>query len=364
VRDTGIGIPHEKQAATFDAFVQADSSTSRRFGGTGLGLAISSQLLKLMNSSIKLESATNRGSCFSFRLNCPVAADRTATLQRMQKFDAARSALQARRALILDDNSASAEILCRLLTEAGARTTAAVTEEQALELARVAAAGGDPFSLAFIDSQVCGTDGFDVARRLQADAVIAGPFVMLLNSAELGSATNRLSEFAISTYLLKPIGSIALYDAAGSLSPLAKRQRPVDVIHSEQLGSLGLRLLVAEDNPVNQLLALRLLEKQGHSVALAKDGLEALNKLKEEDFDAILMDIQMPNLDGLQTTKRIREGEKITGKHVPIIALTAHAMAGYSEACLAAGIDDYVSKPIQIADLQRVLDSVSNLSLR
>ncbi len=366
VRDTGIGIPKDKQTSIFDAFVQADSSTSRRFGGTGLGLAICAQLLKLMNSHIKLESENERGSCFSFRLTCPIVSDRRARQKRRQTFEAARLVLKSRRALILDDSTSSAEILSRLLSEAGARTSIAATEEEAFELARAAVSSDDPYSFAFVDSQIFGMDGFEIVRRMQMDGLIAGPFVMLLNSAELGSAASHLSELGITTYLLKPIGAFALYEAIGSFTRPDKRPQPSDIhLNSVSPGSsLGLRLLVADDNLVNQRLALRLLEKQGHSVELAGDGFEALQKLKEKDFDAVLMDIQMPNLDGLQTTMRIREGEKSTGKHMPIIALTAHAMAGYSESCLAAGIDAYVSKPIEVQELQRVLESVASFSLK
>jgi signal transduction histidine kinase/DNA-binding response OmpR family regulator len=364
VRDTGIGIPKEKQTSIFDAFVQADSSTSRRFGGTGLGLAISSQLLKLMNSNIELESENGRGSCFSFRLTCHIVSDRSARQKRRQRFEAARLILKSRRALILDDSTSSAEILSRLLSETGARTSIAATEEEALELARAAASSDDPYAIAFVDSQIFGTGGFEVVRKMQVEALITDTLIMLLNPAELGSAAGRLSELGLNTYLLKPIGALALYEAIGSLNPPDKRAQSSDIDRSEPGRPLGLRLLVADDNLVNQRLALRLLEKQGHSVELAGDGFEALQKLKEKDFDAILMDIQMPNLDGLQTTMRIREGEKATGKHMPIIALTAHAMAGYSESCLAAGIDAYVSKPIEVQELQRVLESVSNLSLK
>jgi signal transduction histidine kinase/DNA-binding response OmpR family regulator len=364
VRDTGIGIPPEKQTAIFDAFVQADSSTSRRFGGTGLGLAICSQLLKLMNSSIKLESKRDHGSCFSFRLKCHVVSNPSATEKRMEKLEAAGSVLKSRRVLILDDNATSAAILSRLLADAGALTTVAATEGEAIQLARSAVSGGDPYSIAFVDSRLSDNDGFDVVRRMQAETLIAGSSIMLITSAELGSAASRLGEVGLATYLLKPIGAFALYDAIGSLNPAEERRQAADVNQPEYAGAPGLRLLVAEDNPVNQLLALRLLQKQGHSVELASDGLEALKKLQEKDFDAVLMDIQMPNLDGLQTTMRIREGEKLTGRHIPIIALTAHAMAGYSDSCLAAGIDGYVSKPIEVQELQRVLHSVASLSLR
>lgn len=364
VRDTGIGIPKETQSSIFDAFVQADSSTSRRFGGTGLGLAICAQLLKLMNSDIQLESENDRGSCFSFRLTCPIVSDRSARQKRRQKFEAARIVLRSRRVLILDDNTSSAEILNRLLSQAGARTSVAATEEEGLILARVAASIGDPYSIAFVDSQIFGTDGFEVVRRMQREALIAGSFLMLLNSAELGCAASRLSELGLATYLLKPLGAVSLYDAIETMNRSDKRRQMSDIYRAETGNSAGLRLLVAEDNLVNQRLALRLLEKQGHSVELARDGIEALKKLTEMDFDAVLMDIQMPNLDGLQTTMRIREGEKSTGKHMPIIALTAHAMAGYSESCLAAGIDAYVSKPIEVQELQRVLESVGNLSVK
>lgn len=364
VRDTGIGISEEKQSSIFEAFVQADSSTSRRFGGTGLGLAICAQLLKLMNSDIQLESENDRGSYFSFRLTCPIVSDRSARQKRRQKFETARIVLKSRRALILDDNTSSAEILNRLLSQAGARTSVAATEEEAFILARVAASIGDPYSIAFVDSQIFGTDGFEVVRRMQREALIGGSFVMLLNSAELGRAARRLSELGLTTYLLKPVGAVALYEAIETMNRSDKRQQVSDMYRAGPGNSAGLRLLVADDNLVNQRLALRLLEKQGHSVELAGDGIEALKKLKEMDFDAVLMDIQMPNLDGLQTTMRIREGEKSTGKHMPIIALTAHAMAGYSESCLAAGADAYVSKPIEVQELQRVLESVGNLSVK
>jgi signal transduction histidine kinase/DNA-binding response OmpR family regulator len=352
VRDTGIGIPEDKQAVIFDAFVQADSSTNRRFGGTGLGLAISSRLLQLMNSRIQLQSEDGTGSSFSFRLLSPLA-NNTQT-NRHEDSIASSAGL---RMLVVDDNALNRRILRQMTESWGCRTDTASNGEEALGLAIAASKASDPFAAVLLDAHMPGLDGFALARMMREDKRASGAPIMMLNASDLDSDAARTKELDIRAYVIKPVSEGDLREALNVvLSTARPNRRRADKAQRPLSG--GLRILVAEDNVTNQRLVLRLLEKQGHTVTVASDGLEVLQKLEHQEFDAVLMDIQMPTLDGFQTTALIREREKLSGKYLPVIALTAHAMSGYRESCLEAGMDGYLSKPIQTQELYRVLDSL------
>jgi two-component system, sensor histidine kinase and response regulator len=346
VRDTGIGIPSDKQQLVFSPFAQADSSTTRRFGGTGLGLTISSQLVELMNGRMWVESEEGRGSTFHFTARLGVGA-------ASEHGDGSRrDALAGLAVLVADDNGSNREILGRILTRAGCRTTHCDCGEGALRVLREAADSGRPYSLLVLDQEMADLDGAAVMQRIQADPDLAALRVALLNSGRPGEAA-RARELGALVCLSKPVGEIELIEALGRawVQQTASEFAPDSAPAQERGGGRPLRILVVEDNPVNRLLATRLIEKQGHVVAAATNGQEALNRLEAETFDCVLMDVQMPVMDGFEATAAIRRMERESGASLPVIAMTAHAMAGDLERCLAAGMDGYVTKPVNSGDL-------------
>jgi CheY-like chemotaxis protein len=352
VRDTGIGIPPDKQHHVFSPFVQADSSTTRQFGGTGLGLTISSQLVELMRGRIWIESEEGRGSTFHFTARFGIDA---ASPEDERPPDL--SELAGRSVLVVDDNDTNRQILGRILSNAGLRTSLAGSGAAALEALQAAARQGDAFALLVLDLQMPGMDGFGVLERIQADPQLAGTRIALLSSGVRPGDAARAREFGVSVHLPKPVGEVELLDAVrlgwnqGAAVP---RPRPAQA----SVETAPLRILVVEDNPVNRLLATRLVEKQNHRVTAATNGREALERLESEMFDCVLMDVQMPVMDGLEATAAIRRKERETGGFIPVIAMTAHAMAGDLERCLAAGMDAYVTKPVNAADLFATIENV------
>ena len=355
IRDTGIGVPEDKQASIFEAFVQADSSTSRRYGGTGLGLAISSRLVELMGGRIRAESSPGAGSTFSFTLTCPIVRDCAAT----SPAEPLRSTTGLK-VLVVDDNEVNRRILQGMLVNWGWKSDTAETGFAALEAVFAAAEKRESYAAILLDAHMPGMDGFAVAKLIKEDPRVSSIPIMMLSSSDLSAEAAQCRSLGIQTYIVKPIGQTELREALDTVISLSRAAaKPVGQrLPAPSRPEVGLRLLVAEDNQINRHLALRLLEKQGHSVTLACDGAEALQKLEEQEFDAVLMDIQMPNVDGFQATALVREREKISGKHLPIIALTAHAISGYRETCLNAGLDGYLSKPIQTQELYEVLGSI------
>jgi two-component system sensor histidine kinase/response regulator len=352
VTDTGIGIPREKQELIFAAFAQADASMTRKYGGTGLGLAITSQLVKMMGGRLWVESEPGQGSTFHFTAHFglakapaePHALRPTICLRDMP-------------VLVVDDNATNRRILEAMLAhwmmqpslaEGGVAGLAAM--ERAKEAER-------PFPLVLIDAQMPDMDGFALAERIRQDPGLAGATIMMLTSAGQRGDAARCRELGIAVYLIKPIRQSELLEAIllalGRPSPPGERPT-VLTRHSLREARRKLRVLVAEDNAVNQELAVRLLEKQGHTVAVAANGrqaLEALEKAAPCGFDVVLMDVQMPEMDGFEATAAIRQKEKATGQHLPIVAMTAHVLKGDRERCLAAGMDDYVAKPVQAKEL-------------
>jgi PAS domain S-box-containing protein len=357
VSDTGIGIAPEQQSKLFQAFSQADTSTTRKYGGTGLGLAISARLIQLMGGEVWLESAVGRGSTFHFTVRQELAHGRT---PRPIRVELAR--LQGLAALVVDDNATNRRILQEVLTNWGLRPTVVEGGREALAALAQARRAGDPFCLVLLDGMMPEMDGFTLAERIGQDAASGPPTLMMLSSANRRDDAARCRELGVSAYLTKPIRQSALLDAIltslGSSGAGAAGDVPEDGQSARDKHRRPLRLLLAEDNVVNQRLALSLLEKRGHQVVVAGNGREALAALDRERFDAVLMDVQMPDMDGFEATATIRAGETATGRHTPIIAMTAHSLKGDRERCLEAGMDAYVSKPLRSQDLFEALASV------
>jgi signal transduction histidine kinase/CheY-like chemotaxis protein len=354
VADTGIGIPQKKQARIFEAFTQADGTSTRRYGGTGLGLAISSQLVLMMNGRIWVESKPGQGSVFHFTAQLGLGAEEPVLSDRLDE-----SALDGLPVLIVDDNATNRRILRELVTRWGMRPAVAESAPAALELMRLEQNAGTKFPLILLDAQMPDTDGFALAQAIQRDVALAGAAIMMLSSSDLHEEAKRCRELGVAMYLVKPINPIELRQAI--LKTLGAAPQPeLESLAPAISAGAGpeangqphpLRILLAEDNAVNQKLMLHLLEKSGYSVTVAADGVLALEACKRQSFDLVLMDIQMPRMGGFEATKAIRQFEEATGRHIPIIALTAHAMKGDRDRCLEAGMDDYLSKPIQKAAL-------------
>lgn len=361
VADTGIGIPVEKQKLIFEAFSQADGSMTRKYGGTGLGLAISSQLVQMMGGRIWVESEAGKGSTFHFtaRFGVAEAPQRKVVPERPEK-------LQGMPVLIVDDNATNRRILEEVVRHWQMKPAVADGGWTALAALQKATGAGNPFPLVLIDAQMPEMDGFTLAEKIKNNPALAGATVMMLTSAGQRGDAARCRELGIIAYLIKPIKQSDLLEAIliALGKPSQEAERPVLLTrHSLREVRQRLRVLLAEDNPVNQTLAVRLLEKRGHSVVVAANGKEALAALEQQrPFDLVLMDLQMPEMDGFHATAAIREKEKATGHHLPIIAVTAHAMKGDRERCLAAGMDGYIPKPIQAKELFETIEGLQGKS--
>ena len=354
VRDTGIGIPREKQARIFEAFTQADGSTTRQYGGTGLGLTISSQLVALMGGRIWVRSAPGRGSEFHFTVEFTVQDAAAATAAPRPQPELAEM-----RVLIVDDNATNRRILETMLTNWGMRPASVDGGRVALIAIRQAAEAGTPFALLLFDGHMPEMDGWMLAAEIRRQPPLSRAPILMLTSAGHLKDAETLRDLGIAASLIKPVKQsellAAIVKALGSQIRPASRPVPSVEIDAPVRAANRLRILLAEDNVVNQRVAIRLLEKQGHSIVLASNGREAVAAVEREAFDVVLMDVQMPDMSGLEATALIRRRELTTGDHLPIIAMTAHAMKGDREACLDAGMDSYISKPIQSAELYKVL---------
>ena len=364
IADTGIGIPKDKLAAIFDSFSQADASTTRRFGGTGLGLAICTRLASLMGGRILVESEQSQGSVFHLELALEKAPS--------QPDSPAPSAdLEGTGIVVADDNRASRRILESVLSRWNADVMTASTGDSALEALQRRSQQGRPAALLLTDSLMPGMDGLELARQVKSNPLLQSTAVVLLCTADC-LAQARQSQ--VEAVVAKPADEESLLNAIWSALGPPKLRKSLDPSAATQKAANGqaglgpnadaeagaprpLRILLAEDNPVNQKLAVRLLEKRGHRVDVASNGREALELLEGKEFDAVLMDVQMPEMDGLEATAIIRQKENGSGRRLPIIAMTAHAMKGDRERCLAAGMDSYVSKPIQYQELFETLEA-------
>jgi signal transduction histidine kinase/CheY-like chemotaxis protein/ligand-binding sensor domain-containing protein len=351
VSDTGIGIPAEKQKLIFEAFSQADASTTRKYGGSGLGLAISSRIVKLMGGRIWVASKTGEGATFYFTTALQPAGRRGDSVETIQPD------LEGVRVLVAEDNASNRIILEQALKAWGLDVDVASSTSEALLRLHEAARQSKLYPLLLADSRMPGKDGFDLVEEIKRSLPQAPATVMMLTSDDYYSSVRRARQLGVAAHLLKPVRLFELLAAirqALAAGTSEATQPPGDAEHA----SSPLKVLLAEDNLVNQRLAVRLLEKMGHHVTVAQTGGEVLNALPGGNFDLVLMDVQMPEMDGFEATRQIRNGEHGRQQHMPVIAMTAHAMKGDREGCLQAGMDDYVAKPINREELRQAIERV------
>ena len=357
VRDTGIGIAPDKHHLIFESFAQADGSSTRRFGGTGLGLTISKQLVGMMNGRIWLDSNLDQGSTFHFSASFGIASE-PISKPALENID-----LQGLSILIVDDNATNRRILHEVVSGWQMQPTCVDCGQAALTAITEAARHGQPFSLVLLDGMMPRMDGFHVAERINALPELTNLMVMMLSSADRVEDAAQCRTLGLANYLRKPVSASELFDAIQTAlgGRITERYAPLQSA-AEPLatGNRSFNILLAEDNVVNQRVAVRILEKRGHIVTTVANGQEAVQALACEKFDLVLMDVQMPLMDGLEATVAIRLAERKIGGYVPIIAMTAHAMRGDRERCLTAGMDDYVSKPVDAQQLFAVIERTSN----
>ena len=346
VRDTGIGISDEQLATIFDEFTQADASMTRRYGGTGLGLAISRKLVALMGGQLSVTSEVGRGSEFSFTLRLPVERSAAAATPGRAV------SLGGRRLLVVDDNETNRRILRDMLGAEGVAVHEAARADAGLTALRRAAAAGTPFDIAILDAQMPDQDGFELAAAVRADPDLAATKLLILTSAGQRGDGERCRQMGIQAYLTKPIARADLIEAVGTVlleAPPAGAAPALITRHSIAESRHTLRILLAEDNLVNQQVATAMLVKRGHQVDVVGNGREAVDAIGTHDYDLVLMDIQMPEMDGFAATQAIRALPR--GRSLPIIALTAHALSGERERCLERGMTGYLAKPFKAHDL-------------
>ena len=357
VSDTGVGIPAEKQKSIFEPFTQADTSTTRKYGGTGLGLSISIRLVRMMGGNMWVESEPGAGTKFHFTLPLVPAAKSLETVS-----GAHSDLLHGVKVLIVDDNHANRRILEAMLQKRGLIPTSVEGGDKAIRELLKASAAGEQYALIICDLLMPHMDGFGFVERVRQRPELSTAKIMLLTSAGQRGDAARSEELGISAYLTKPVRRSELFEVISKLLDHRDQRPSQPLVTRYSIASAGneavfLRVLVAEDNAVNQKLVTRLLEKRGHSVKVVANGREALGALEQGTYDLVLMDMQMPEMDGFEATRELRKNEKRTGLHIPIIALTAHAMKGDRERCLEAGMDAYLSKPIRAQELYELLEN-------
>jgi two-component system sensor histidine kinase/response regulator len=349
VRDTGIGIPQEKQAEIFDVFSQADQTTTRRYGGTGLGLSIARQLCELMGGSISVQSEPGVGSEFRFFVTL-----RKVALVSRTEVAVGWPSLKGRSALIVDDNATNLEILKNHLTRVGVRTRLVTNADAALGVLQESADTGAKFDFILIDKILPTMDGCELARRIEADETLSGIRIVILSSSEDMSDANGPEHLR---WLVKPVRRTELYEClarTGAVEPSVKPAKPSS--SPKPVGSTPCRVMLVEDNEVNMEVSRSILLREGCQVTTAVDGKKALTAFEDGEFDVIFMDCQMPEMDGFEATAVIRAREAGSRRHTPIVALTANAIAGDRENCLRAGMDDYISKPVSRQAIQVMLE--------
>ncbi|MDP2647043.1 MAG: response regulator [Desulfobacterales bacterium] len=361
VSDTGIGIPQDRMDRLFKSFSQVDSSTTRKYGGTGLGLTISKQLVEMMGGRIAVASEQGQGSEFWF----------TAVFEKQPEGQEKRifvsEDIRAKRILIVDDNATNRYVLSELLKSWQCRFGEASSGAQALKELRRGLVAKDPYEIAVLDMQMPEMDGETLGKKIKQDPDLKNVILILMTSMGERGDANRVKEVGFSVYLTKPVKQSLLYDSLVTVSGTYMQEetpnkRPEEIITRHSLAEdqkRRMRILLAEDNVVNQKVALSILKKLGYSADVAANGKEAVKALAATAYDFVLMDCQMPQMDGFEATRKIRKKERQTGGHIPIVALTAHAMAGDREKCLAAGMDEYLSKPINAAELLRIMEKLT-----
>jgi signal transduction histidine kinase/CheY-like chemotaxis protein len=356
VTDTGVGIPPEKQRAIFEPFTQADGSTTRKYGGTGLGLSISSRIVERMGGRIWVDSKLGKGSTFHFTVHLGLQEAPPTSKVPTQPVELANLA-----ALVVDDNATNRRILEEMLLSWQMRPTAADGGQAALNAMQQARDAGNPFQLVLLDAQMPEIDGFELAERIKQNPGLAGAVIMMLTSADQPGDAARCRALGIAVYLIKPVKQSELREAIlAVLAAQPKKEARAPLITRHLCGDRQrLRILLAEYNVVNQTLAVRLLEKRGHTVTVVADGKEVVAALGQQLFDLVLMDVQMPEMNGFEAAAEIRRKEATTGEHIPIIAMTAYAMKGDRERCITAGMDGYISKPIQPRELLETLEALT-----
>jgi signal transduction histidine kinase/DNA-binding response OmpR family regulator/HPt (histidine-containing phosphotransfer) domain-containing protein len=355
IKDTGIGIPLHKHKDIFDAFTQADSSTTRQYGGTGLGLAISSRITQLMNGRIWVESEPRKGSSFQFTARFGFQ------MEPLPKSEITPVNVKGLSALVVDDNYTNRVILAEMLSNWGMRPETVEGGEPALKELRRAAEAGKLYDLVLLDSMMPGMDGFTVAERIKGDPALAGTIILMVSSTDSAGSMEPCRKTGELLCLTKPITESELLQGITEvLSSRPWRAPEPSVVSLAPLPEPArkLHVLLAEDNQINQKVAVTLLEERGHTVIVANNGAEAVEAFPKEKYDPILMDVEMPEMDGLQATAKIRQMEESTGERTPIVAMTAHAMKGDRERFLSAGMDDYISKPF---DSEVLIEKVEGL---
>jgi CheY-like chemotaxis protein/nitrogen-specific signal transduction histidine kinase len=356
VRDTGIGIRADQRDLIFQPFIQADGSITRKFGGTGLGLTISTQLVERMGGRIWVESEVGQGSEFHF----------TAWFERGKPRDNVPPplpvpALEGLRILVVDDNATNRRILLGTLKEWRMNAQAAGTAAEAMHALQSARQIGQPFQVLLLDVVMPDVDGFTLARQIRAHPDFSGMPLVFLSSAHHQGGLGHCREFGRAVFLIKPVKSSDLLQGIAKVlrfSQVKPMMRPDISFVRQDSGAAGMRILLAEDNLINQTVAVHMLTKLGHQVTVVRNGREAVHMTQAQSFDLVLMDVQMPEVDGYEATRQIRARERQTQSHVPIFALTAYAIKGDHEQCLAAGMDGYVAKPIAVKDLAQVIETV------
>ncbi len=360
VSDTGIGIPPEKQRKIFEMFEQADSTMTRRFGGSGLGLPISSRLVDLMHGRIWVDSQPGRGSTFHFTASLEPANEKPSRKPAEQV-----AAMHGTRVLVVDDNATNRQILDEILRSWSVEPVSVAGAREAIEALREARRENRAFQLVLTDARMPGRDGFDLTAEIRGDAELNSTVIMMLSSADQADDVARCDSLGIAAYLTKPVKQSDLFDATALALKLGGPELAAKTRAAARPRSFGpLRILLAEDSLVNQKLAVALLTAHGHEVMIAGNGREAVAAVAHETFDVVLMDVQMPDMDGLEATAAIRGRERLHGGHVPIIAMTAHALKGDREICLEAGMDDYVPKPIRSEQLFDAIEALCGASAR
>ncbi|MEM8865209.1 MAG: response regulator, partial [Planctomycetota bacterium] len=354
VVDTGIGISKEDQTRIFAPFTQVDAATTRRYSGTGLGLTIAQHLIRCFGSQLRLKSSPGSGSCFSFELALPIDVGSTDENEELA------AKIKGLSVLVIDDNEASRQALVEQFDAWGMRAQAVANGEKAYDQIKATSKSGKPYDIAVVDALMPGIDGFSVASRIEADDSIPTKPIIMASATDRLEFSRRCAEAGAAAFVQKPISQSQLLNAVGLATGAAPINTPVRRGLFEQPSVQPVNVLLVEDTPANRKVVQKVLSKRGHNVAVAVNGREAIDAHRKQRFDLILMDVQMPIMDGFQATEAIRESEATNDlAPTPIVAMTAHSMRGDRERCLRAGMSSYLSKPLDLAKLISVVESVA-----